>query len=96
MGVDYYPRFARQTLTSRCGAFKRLGTDVAQMAMATDAVVDDFDVVEDVGPGQLPGFADALAHAFFLQAAEEGLGNGIVSCRAGSCWAADCACGKSA
>lgn len=51
---------------------------MAQMAMAPCPIVEDFDVIEDVGTGQVAGFVDALANAFLFQAAEEGLSHGIV------------------
>ena len=44
------------------------------MAVAAGSIVEHLDVIEDVGAGELAGFVDALAHAFFLQAAEEGFG----------------------
>ena len=46
--------------------------------MATGAIVEGFDVIEDVGTGEVAGFVDALSYAFFLQAAEEGFGDRIV------------------
>lgn len=48
------------------------------MAVAAGSVVERFDVVEDIGARQIPSLVDALLDAFLLQAAEEGLGNGIV------------------
>ena len=71
-------RSSRQTSASSRGAFKRLGADAAKMAVAAGSVVERFDVVEDIGARQIPSLVDALLDAFLLQAAEEGLGNGIV------------------
>ena len=48
------------------------------MAVPPGPIVKDFDVIEDVGPGQVPGFIDAFADALLFQAAEERFGNGIV------------------
>ena len=42
-------RSSRQTPTSSRGAFKRLGTDAAKMAVAAGSVVERLDVVEDIG-----------------------------------------------
>ena len=30
-------------------------------------VVEHFNVIEDIGPGQIPGFIDTLSDAFFFQ-----------------------------
>lgn len=35
-------------------------TGFAQMTVAPGSIVKDFDVIEDIGPGQTPGFVDAL------------------------------------
>jgi hypothetical protein len=48
------------------------------MAIAPGSIVKDFDVIEDIGPRQIPGFVDAFADAFLFQAAEKGFGDGIV------------------
>jgi len=52
-------------------------------------VVEDLDVVEDIGPGQLPSLVDALADALLIQAAKEGLRDGIVPTVAAPAHAAD-------
>ena len=62
--------------SSSC-SLKLLGTDAAEMAVAASSIVEDLDVVEDVGPRQFAGFVDAFADALLLQAAEEGLSDGI-------------------
>lgn len=41
-------RSSRQTPASSRGAFKRLGTDAAKMAVAAGSVVERLDVVEDI------------------------------------------------
>jgi hypothetical protein len=47
------------------------------MAVTAGSIVEDLDVVEDVGAGEFAGFVNALAYALFLQAAEEGFGDCI-------------------
>lgn len=46
--------------------------------MAAGSVVKHFDVIERISPGQVAGFVDPLANAFFLHAAERGLGHRVV------------------
>src|ERR1700743_286092 len=72
------PRDLRHFAASRRHAFKRIGTDAAEMGMATGAIVEDLDVVKDIGATPTAGFVDTFADAFFLQAAEERLGDGVV------------------
>jgi hypothetical protein len=45
------------------------------MAMAPGPIVKDFNVIEDIGPGQIPGLVDALADALLFQTAEERFGD---------------------
>lgn len=68
------------------------------MAVAKGAVVEDFDVVEDIGPGQLPGLLGALSDTLFPPTADGEFRRPHCpnSCRVGSCWALDCARAKSA
>lgn len=63
--VDF-PRRTRQTEVSRRRLFKGVGTDAAQMAMAADSVVEDLDVIEDIGARQVAGLIDALPNAFLF------------------------------
>jgi hypothetical protein len=35
------------------------------MAVAPGPVIEDFNVIEDIGPGQIPGFIDAFSDPFF-------------------------------
>ena len=51
---------------------------MAQMAMAPGSIVKDFDVVEDIGPGQIPSFIDPFADTFLFQTAEERLGYSVI------------------
>ncbi len=46
--------------------------------MAPGSIVKNFDVIEDIGLGQISGFVDAFADAFLFQATEKGFGDGIV------------------
>lgn len=46
--------------------------------MTPSPIVKDFDVIEDISPGKIPGFVDALADAFLFQAAEERFGDRII------------------
>ena len=64
-------RFGRHFPASRRGGFERLGTDAANMAVAAGSVVEDLDIVENVGSGEVAGFVDALLNALLLQAGEE-------------------------
>ena len=48
------------------GAFERLGTDAAQMAVTAGSVVEHLNVIEDVGSGQISGFVDAFADTFLF------------------------------
>ena len=65
------PRFGRHFPASRRGGFERLGIDAANMAVAAGSVVEDLDIVEDVGTGEVPCFVDALLNALLLQARDE-------------------------
>ena len=75
--VDF-PRYRGHAGASRRGPFKGLGTDTAEVTVAAGSIVKDFDVIKDVGACELARFVDPLAYAFLLQAAEEGLGDGVV------------------
>ena len=58
--------------------FKRLGTDPVEVAVPTTPVVERFDVIEHIRPGQITGFVDAFLDALFLQTAEEAFCHRIV------------------
>src|SRR5690606_2088446 len=51
---------------------------MAQMAVPSIPIVKDFNVVKDIGTGQITGFVDTLADSFLLQATEERLSNSVV------------------
>ena len=53
-------------------------TAIAQCGVATSAIVEDFDVLEEVLPGLCPSRVAHVMNAFVLQAVEEALGRGIV------------------
>ena len=61
----------RQIPASRCGAFERLGTDTTEIGMPAGSVVEDLDIIEDVGSGEVSGFVDAFSDTLLFQAAEE-------------------------
>lgn len=46
--------------------------------MMAGSIVKDLYVIEDVGPGQIPGFVDAFADPFLFQATEERLCDSVV------------------
>jgi len=48
------------------------------MSVALGPVVEDFNLTEDTGPGQSPGFADPFADPLFIQRIEERFGHGII------------------
>lgn len=48
------------------------------MAMPSAAVVERFDIIEDVGLGQISGFVEAFLYVFFLQAREERFDHRII------------------
>jgi len=75
--VDF-PRNGRHAGVSRRGELERLGTDATEMAMAASSIVEDLDVVENVGPRELAGLVNPFANAFLFQAAEEGFGDCII------------------
>jgi hypothetical protein len=51
---------------------------MARMAVAPRSIVKGVDVVEDVCPGQISGFIDALADALLFQAAEQRFRDSII------------------
>ena len=52
------------------------------MTVAPSPIVKDFDVVEDIGPGQIPSFVDALADALLFQTADVVEGNFVCNATA--------------
>lgn len=61
------PLGSRQILSSRRGLFEGLRTDATEVAVAPGPVTEDFNVIEDIGPGQIARFVDPLSDAFFFQ-----------------------------
>ncbi len=61
------PHACRQILSSRRGLFEGLRTDAAEVTVAPGPVVEHFNVIEDIRPGQIPGFVYSLPDAFFFQ-----------------------------
>lgn len=46
--------------------------------MTPGPVVEDFNVIEDIGPGQIPGFIDTFSDPFFFQRTEERFDHRII------------------
>lgn len=46
--------------------------------MASNPVIEHFDVVEHIRLGQVAGFVDPLSDAFLFQTTEKRLGNGVI------------------
>jgi hypothetical protein len=49
------------------------------MTVAPGPVIEDFNVIEYIGPGQIPGFIDAFTDPFFFKRTEERFGHRIIS-----------------
>ena len=76
-----------ETLSARLASrFELLGTQSAEMAVTARSIVEGIDVLRHVGDRELPVLIDLFLDSLFLQAAEEGLDDGIVpsSCLSGS------------
>ncbi|CAE1144066.1 protein of unknown function [Serratia sp. Tan611] len=58
------------------------------MTVAPGPVIEDFNVIEDIGPGQIPGFVYSLSDAFFFQRTEERFGHRIDAPMSTSQWSA--------
>lgn len=48
------------------------------MTVATGPVIEDLNVIEDIRPGQIPGFIYAFSDSFFFQRTEEQFGHRII------------------
>ena len=46
--------------------------------MAPGPIVEHFNVIEDIRPGQIPGFIDTFYDPFFFQRTEERFGHRII------------------
>lgn len=60
------------------GGFELLGTECAQVAVPSRAVVEAVDAQSDVRDREFPVLIDVLLHALFLQAAEKRFRDGVV------------------
>lgn len=58
--------------------FKRLRTDTAQMAVPTSAMIEQFDVIRDLGSGHLTSCIDALLDPLLFQATKERFGHCVI------------------
>jgi hypothetical protein len=48
------------------------------MTVPAASIVEDLDVIENIGASEISCFVDAFADAFFFKAAEEGLGHHVI------------------
>ncbi len=48
------------------------------MTVAPGPIIENVNVIEDIGPGQIPGFVYSLPEAFFFQRTEEQFGQCII------------------
>jgi hypothetical protein len=68
-----------ETLPARfVGRFELLRTEPSEVAMTSRSIVEGIDVVSHFGDRELAVFVDLLLDSLLLEAAEEGLGDGIV------------------
>jgi hypothetical protein len=68
-----------ETLPARfMGRFELLRTEPSEVAVTSRSIVEGIYVVSHVGDRELSVFVDLLLDSFLLEAAEEGLGNGVV------------------
>lgn len=58
--------------------YKVLRTDAAGVTAIPGPVVEHFNVIEDIRPGQIPGFLYSLPDAFFFQRTEERFGHRVI------------------
>lgn len=74
-GRDGLPRILRTPLSPFRHGFKRLRTDTAQMAVPTSAIIEQFDVIIDLGCGHLTSRVNAFLDPLLLQTAKERFGH---------------------
>jgi len=68
-----------ETLPARfVGRFELLRTEPPKMAVTSRSIVEGIDVVSHLGDRELSVFVDLLLDSLLLEAAEEGLGDGVV------------------
>lgn len=63
--------FADTSLCPNRNCFTGLRTDPAEMAVSPSAIIEQFDVLVDLGRGDLPSRVDALLNLLLFQAATE-------------------------
>ena len=61
-----FPRSCRHTQASIWGAFKHIGTNATQMAVEWSPIVKRFDVIKNIGPGQVSSFVNTLSDTLFF------------------------------
>jgi hypothetical protein len=62
-----WPHVRRRFLSSRRGLFEDLRTDATEVAVTAGPVVEHFNVIEDIGLGQIMGFIYAFSDTFLFQ-----------------------------
>jgi hypothetical protein len=68
-----------ETLPARfVDRFELLWTERSEVAVPSRSIVEGIDVVSHIGDRELSVLVDLLLDSFLFQAAEEGLGDGIV------------------
>ncbi len=63
---------------AEAGVSARAWTDAVEVTVAPGLVMKDFNVIEDIRPGQIPGFVYSLPDAFFFKRAEERFGHRFI------------------
>ena len=51
--------------------FKSLGTDPTQMAVSACTVVEHFNIIEDIGAGQIASLVESLSYPLLFQTAKK-------------------------
>ena len=70
--------FTDTSLSISRHGFKCLRTDPAEMAVSPDAIIEDLDVLGDIGHRHRSSSVDALLDPLLPQAAEKGFSHGVV------------------
>lgn len=71
-------RYSGQGLCSRRLTFEGLLTKAAEMTVTTRTIIENFDIVKDIGACHFARFVDSFSYPFFLKATKDAFGNSIV------------------
>src|SRR5262245_46506272 len=74
--------------------FERSGTEVAKRRMTSPAIIEELEIVEEVGASLAAGSPRRVVDELDLQRGEEAFGNGVVPAIAPAAHAADDAMGR--